>query len=242
MANTANNSKGNFYNNMSNYVDSKTKKDDAVLAMLPDVLQYADKALQQKAIKGESATIYKDVIDNAMTNLPESIDNQLTQASFDKYDQRYKDRDTVGLGVVGDKYVDISEHSDKKLATEVVITPRFAYLDITGSQFGLMGNPKSKEFGPLGPSLKDWVAPIREKVQTFIRGQKRDLKSDLIKAYKKSLGKPTNVATVTDLKTRLLTHFAKFSKMVVAGRTKGEVLTKEQETALKQWLKDFPLK
>jgi hypothetical protein len=90
MANTANNNRGNFYNNMSSYVDGKAKKDDAVKAMLPDVLQYADKALQQKAIKGESATIYKDVIDNAISNLPESIDNQLTQASFDKFDQRYK--------------------------------------------------------------------------------------------------------------------------------------------------------
>ena len=109
MANTANNTKGNFYNNMSAYVDSKAKKDDAVKAMLPDVLQYADKDLQQKALKGESATIYKDVIDNAMTNLPESIDNQLTQASFDKFDQRSKDQETVGLGVVGDKYVDVAE-------------------------------------------------------------------------------------------------------------------------------------
>jgi hypothetical protein len=242
MANTANNNRGNFYNNMSSYVDGKAKKDDAVKAMLPDVLQYADKALQQKAIKGESATIYKDVIDNAISNLPESIDNQLTQASFDKFDQRYKDEETVGLGVIGDKYVDVTSVTEKKITTEVVLTPRFAYIDITGSQFGLMGNPKSKEFGSLGPSLKDWVAPLRDKVQTFIRGQKRDLKSDLIKAYKKSLGKPTNVATVTDLKTRLLTHFAKFSKMVVAGRVKGEVLTPDQDKALKQWLKDFPLK
>ena len=234
------NANNNFYTNMSNYVDSKLNRDSAVKAMLPSILQYADKDSIKSALKGESATAYKEVIDSAFNNLPESVSNQLTQASFDKFEQRYKESETVGLGVYKGEYVDAKKHDGVKV--ELMLTPRYAYLDITSSMFGQMGNTKSKDFGPLGPSLKGWVAPLRDKVQTFCRGQVRDLKSDLVKAYKLSLGKPTNVATVTDLKTRLLTHFAKFSKLIVAGRTKGEVLTKDQESALKQWLKDFPLK